>query len=162
MARMMTRTWAIVAAASLAGCAPAVTRAPPSFAPDATISFESDSWGSPLMRWTIDAAGNGSLSVADERGEGGKGVERPMKQIAFRAGAEGYAKVRAALVPAERWAGKEIPCKLEITDMPYGSLRWGNVSTRFNQGCRSSEADIFENAVEAALDHIVAFGKATR
>jgi len=43
--------------------------------------------------------------------------------------------------------------------MPYGTVRWDNLATRFDQGCRSGEADAFEAALEAALDHIVAFGK---
>lgn len=156
------RFWTITAAIALAGCASAAVETPSQLASDAPVAVEVNSWGSPIMRWSIDAAGNGSYSVAEEGSPVVKGGERPMKHITFHAGSDGYHAVRAALAPAERHAGKAIPCKKEITDMPYGTVHWGDIVTSFDQGCRSADADAFEAALEAALDQIVAFGKASQ
>jgi len=83
--------------AALAGCAVQAREARPLPAADAPVTVEMDSWGAPIMRWTIDAAGNGSFGTVDEHGAEGR--ERPMKHVTFHAGPDGYRAVRAALAP---------------------------------------------------------------
>lgn len=151
---------------ALAGCSPAgaPSATPTPMAPGTTeagagaeseggrIAFDIASWGKPLGSWEIAPDGTGSYSESEQIG--GDFLRYRITRRALKAGPEGYAEIRALLAPAERFAGKEIPCRLEITDQPYGKLVWrraaGDVSVAFNYGCRSEETARIFPAIEKA------------
>lgn len=134
--------------AALAACSPTSgpesTPTPAGGAP--TIAFDISSWGKPLVQWDLAPDGAGTY-VESKQGDGGFS-HYVLTKRRLNAGAEGYAEIRAILAGAERHAGRELPCKLQITDQAYGKLSWNGAATSFNYGCRSPQA----NAVLAAIE----------
>lgn len=140
----------LAGSAALAACSPASGpgSAPTPGAGAPTISFDISSWGKPLVQWELAPDGTGTY-VESKQGDGGFSHYILTKRR-LNAGAEGYADVRALLAGAERYAGRELPCKLQITDQAYGKLAWDGAATSFNYGCRSAQADAVLAAIEKA------------
>ncbi|MGF7147698.1 putative nicotinamide N-methyase [Sphingomonas zeicaulis] len=140
--------------AALAACAPSggtePAPAPAGAAP--TIAFDISSWGKPLVQWELASDGTG-FHVESKQGKGGFS-HYVLTRRRLDVGAAGYAEIRALLAGAERYAGRELPCKLQITDQAYGKLSWNDASTSFNYGCRSPQADDVLAAIEKANERL--------
>jgi hypothetical protein len=132
----------ILAVAALGLCAAAAAgqgKNPPRAALE-SLSFESSSWGKPLSAWTIDSSGRGRHTASRAVPSGGF-RDYDLITRSFDAGPSGYRRVEALLRPARAYAGAELPCRMEITDMVYGKVRWqgrgGARQVSFNLGCTS-------------------------
>lgn len=158
----------LVAAATLTACMAAETP-PATPTPTSTpagagsgaraggrIAFDISSWGKPLAKWDIAPDGTGSYSESEQIG--GEFLRYRVTRRAVKAGPQGYAEIRALLAPAERYAGRELPCRLEITDQPYGRILWarenGDAAVAFNYGCRSRDTETVFPAIEMANERI--------
>ena len=152
----MTRLLLAALAGVAAGCTPQpASRAPAasSSASAATLSgigMDMNSWGRRMSEWTIDAAGNGRYTL----GEPNPFDPERMVTRRFAAGAQGFAEVRTMLAGAERYAGGEIPCTVDVTDGAYGQLHWTRagetVSAHYTQGCGEQAAKDLVAAIERA------------
>ena len=152
------RSAVVIAALALSGggsCSPAPTTAPSAVAKSRPIPPEPDQVGMtvsgagmPRIEWAIRPDGSGTVSGFDNRDD----VDRPMRRLPPTPGR--YRQIVALLEPAERYAGRTIPCVMEYPPAPKIRIRWrrsGVVSTLdIDFGCRSAEADkVYEPMVEA-------------
>lgn len=99
------------------------------------IAFDSHSWGRPVSEWTVDAQGNGTLTVP----EPGIYDAKTLVTRRFAAGTAGFRKLRVLLARAELRIGAR-ECSPSITDQIYGSISWTRTTGRvvqfaFNKGC---------------------------
>lgn len=119
--------------ALLAACAPAapVATTAPALS---SIAMDRNSWGRPVSRWTIDAAGKGSYTVPEPDVFN---AERLVTR-GFAAGPEGFALIRRVLAAAETHAGSELECGQRITDQYYGTVRWGEARLSYDMGCQAA------------------------
>ncbi|HYD13564.1 MAG TPA: hypothetical protein VEC11_12025 [Allosphingosinicella sp.] len=126
---------AMMAMILLAGC---TAMAPPGSRRGAvdSISFQLNSWGSPVEGFTIASDGRGEFRKAPA-------FRAEPRVTRFNAGRAGFARIQAALAPVRRHAGSEVPCGQRMTDFPYGDIVWESGSSRatvsLNVGCRSAE-----------------------
>ncbi len=103
------------------------------------ITFERNSWGVTLDRWTFSAAGEVTLT---ER-LGGPGPDGKTQTRAFKVTPADFERIRAMLAPTEAFVRKGLKCNQQITDAPYGSFSWtrpdGAVDKLdWNLGCKST------------------------
>jgi len=162
--RRTTGVWSavVIAAFALSGvvsCAPAPTTAPAAVAKPRPTSPEPDQVGMavsggglPGSEWTIRPDGSGLISGFNWSDND----DRPMRRLPPAPGR--YRQIVALLRPAERYAGRKIPCVMEYPSAPNVRITWrrsGVVSTLDIQfGCRSAEADkVYDPMVEAG--HLV-------
>ena len=121
--------------AAIASSAPAQPAAPRPGAVE-SISFELESWGSPMEGFSIASDGRGEYHKAPQ-------FRAPVQTTRFNAGRAGYARIRAALAAVEHYAAAEVPCGNRMTDFPYGQIVWqrgsGRAAVRLDVGCRSPE-----------------------
>ena len=101
-----------------------------------SISFELQSWGSPMEGFTIASDGSGEFHRAPE-------FRAAVQTTRFNAGRAGFARIRAALASVEHYASAEVPCGNRMTDFPYGEIvgqRGSRRATvRLDVGCRRPE-----------------------
>lgn len=139
----------------LAACALALGAAAPRRPAPESIAFELSSWGRAMESWRVAADGRGLYTKSEGR------IFQHYRLVTRRvaAGRTAMAQLDAVLAPAERYAGREVPCGPRITDFPYGSVTWtigGRTRrVRFDTGCQSREAESVAAAVRAA-DALVA------
>jgi len=131
----------MIMAMLVGGCATIASSAPAQPAgqrPGAaeSISFELQSWGSPMEGFTIASDGSGEFHKAPE-------FRAAVRTTRFNAGRAGFARIRAALAAVEHYASAEVPCGNRMTDFPYGEIVWQRGSrraaVRLDVGCRSPE-----------------------
>ena len=105
----------------------------------AKISYEQTSWGHVTESWWIDDAGRAELSAIPQDGN----LTSPLQTQSFAVTRADFERISRALAGAERWAGRELPCTVAMTDAPSASLTWMSASgasatARWYFGCRSS------------------------
>jgi hypothetical protein len=125
------------------------------------ITYVVTSWGHTMEEWSIDSAGRASLVLRprDMR------LDAPITPTVYAVSATDFERVRAALAPAERLAGRHFSCANAITDAPSGSVTWvqpdgGEKRVSWYGGCLQPDADrdfLFDHT-EAARS---IFGQAT-
>lgn len=125
---------ALAALALLAACT--TTPAP---APVTRISYEQMSWGYVQERWSIHADGATTLELHPE----GATLDTPANTTTHALTPADFERVRAALAPAEAMLKQGVPCEREITDAPYGAVRWTRAdgsegAIRYDYGCRAN------------------------
>jgi hypothetical protein len=140
----------------LTACALALVAAAPGGRPPQAIAFEVSTWGRLLVSWRVGADGRGTYTKSQD---GSDFQHYRLVSRRFAVGRTAFARLQATLVPAERYAGREVPCGPRITDFPYGSVKW-TIGTReqrvrFDTGCQSVEAKRVQAAISAA-DALVA------
>jgi hypothetical protein len=141
----------------IAAAALAPTLVPPA-APGATatataepLAMTVNSWGKPLLN--IALAPDGAVTVTSARDvPGGKFGDYDLVTQRFRVDAAELAEVRRLLAPARPWAGRQLPCKSVITDLPYGIIRWGAAELVYNGGCVGDEGKMVVDALNAAVN----------
>ena len=147
----------LASAALLAGCAP--TPRPVAPAPLTAIAFHVSSWGRPVSSWTIAPDGSGSYTHAEGPGFGTRLVTRKVD-----AGAQGFARIRALLAPAERAAAAPPGCGQRWTDFPYGAAVWtgaaGKAEIPFDLGCKNPALKPIHEALQAAGNQMQTWSKA--
>lgn len=120
----------------------------------AKITFRITSWGYTMEEWSIDSAGRASLVLLPR----GVSLQEPIAPTSYSASPADFERVRAALAPAERLAGRYFSCdNNRVTDAPSGSVTWaaeegGEKSVRWYMGCLEPDADsdfLFERTNEA-------------
>jgi hypothetical protein len=135
---------AIAAALNLGAAAPTE--------PDA-VSFELNSWGKPLDRWTIMADGSGELTTSSQK-PGADFNDYTLAVQKLGPDPARYGRLIEALRPAQAFAGKTLPCGERATDMPYGSASWRRAGAErrleFNVGCSSAKARKVIESLHAA------------
>jgi hypothetical protein len=114
-----------------------------------------------MEQWSIDFAGRASLVLRrrDVR------LDEPIAPTVYSVSTADFERVRAALAPAERLAGRHFSCANAITDAPSGSVTWvepdgGEKKVSWYGGCLQPDADrdfLFDHT-EAARS---IFGQAT-
>jgi hypothetical protein len=112
-----------------------------------SISFELQSWGSPMEGFSIAGDGSGEFHKAPE-------FRAAVQTSRFNAGRAGFARIRAALAAVEHYASAEVPCGNRMTDFPYGEIVWQRgthrAAVRLDVGCRSPEMQaVVERAQQA-------------
>ena len=121
--------------ATIASSAPAQTAGQRPGAAE-SISFELQSWGSPMEGFTIASDGSGEFHKAPA-------LRAAVQTSRFNAGRAGFARIRAVLASVEHYAAAEVPCGSRMTDFPYGEIVWQRGSrraaVRLDVGCRSPE-----------------------
>jgi hypothetical protein len=70
----------------------------------------------------------------------------------FRLGRAELARLRRLLAPGRRYAGTELPCRNQISDMPYGRIAWGSAELRYDLGCLSPATNPVHRGIEAARE----------
>jgi len=136
----------------LAACAP--QPAPVATTPAlSSIAMDRNSWGRPVSRWTIDAAGNGRFTVPEPD------VYKPERLVTrgFSAGAVGFAEIRKLLALGEAHAGRELNCGDRITDQYYGTVRWGGANLTYDMGCQDPATEEVLKGITAAERRIAAW-----
>ena len=124
--------------------------------PAERIEMASQSWGKPVSSWSVDAAGNGTHT----RPEPGVFDAKRLVTRRIAVGPEGYAKLRALLANAKPWAGRELPCTRQITDLVYGHVRWVQGKTadlHFDSGCRDARTRRVIAALQRADNQVAAW-----
>jgi len=108
----------------LMGLALAATAAPQQYAPAAPrlqrIEMKTTTWGHPLVSWTIDAEGNGRLTLPDP--DPFKATQ--MVTRSFAVGTAGFRRIRVLIGIAEQRAPGNLHCTVAATDAPSGTVRW--------------------------------------
>lgn len=122
----------VMIAAAPSCAAPPPRRVTP---PLQSIHVDSNSWGSRLRGWTIDASGRGELEQAPPAWP----TDRHLTHRAIAIGPDGFRRVVQALAPAERLATELYRCRPGITDQVYGTVNFRrggrDTSLNFNLGC---------------------------
>lgn len=151
-------------AALLAGCAPSPAPERASDAMVATpleaVALTINSWGVPLHDWRIEADGSGSYTHAEHK-EGRSDFDAPLVTRALAGTPADFARIAALLADAERYGGNAtLACTREITDMPYGEIRWqrdgATAALRYDLGCRGGDTAPVYAAIAAAQDAVEA------
>jgi len=133
----MRRILFLAAAAALL---PAAAAPPP-------ITMELNSWGHRIYHWTIRPDG----SIVTGQVAGGR-LDGKMVDVSAPASPARYRWVAETLAPVAKVAGRELPCRLRMTDTPYGTVRWGTGKPfTFNTGCTYPAAG---SAAMDALDKV--------
>jgi hypothetical protein len=126
----------------------------------AKITFKVTSWGYVMEEWSIDSAGRASLV---QRAPGVSLLE-PIAPTTYSASPADFERVRAALAPAERFAGRHFSCDNAVTDAPSGSVTWATEeddekTVGWYMGCLQPDAEsdfLFQRTNEAyAIFHQV-------
>lgn len=109
--------------------------------PDQILSRTS-SWGRPILSWGINEDGSGWVTSTRQ---GATFSEFTLITRRWDATEGRYKAVKGALKEAQRYAGRNIPCSLALTDGPYGDVTWrtNGVSKTLpvQYGCMSRAAD---------------------
>jgi hypothetical protein len=136
----------------LSACASAPAPHAAESPPDA-IAMDVNSWGKPLSAWQIAADGAGSYAFS-RQAPSKNFDEYDLVTKRVWAGREGFARLRAILAPVEKFAGREVPCKLIMTDGAYGHVAWRRGETEakvnYHVGCNSRDANAVQEAAFAA------------
>lgn len=147
--------------AALAICGPAAMafggqeRSPSATSPTKdqdAIGVETSSWGILISKWQVYSDDSGEFSKFPEGANQFKDHTLVEKRFGARQGL--YHHLSTLLKPAERYAGKSLPCNDVMTDMPYGEIQWtrGGVqrSLKFNYGCQSDKAAAIYKSMNTA------------
>jgi hypothetical protein len=117
-----------------------------------------NSWGKPLFDWRVSASGEAVYTYARDSGRHSFS-DYDLVTKRFRVPATQMRRLRALLAPGRSYAGRTLPCRDEITDMPYGRIAWNDALLSYNLGCRSAEARPVYEGLEAAQDLMEALAK---
>lgn len=105
------------------------------------IVYEESSWGSLLLRWQINPDGSGEIW----RGSGPAKSAGVVRKFQMTLPPDGLRAFAAQIEPLRTATRKPLPCTRTITDLPYGSVTWGEGANAqkwsFDRGCRSSVVD---------------------
>ncbi|MGN6819215.1 MAG: hypothetical protein ACTHJR_11165 [Sphingomonas sp.] len=117
---------------------PQVPDGPP---PDRIVAGQTGPWGSSERNWSIDRSGAVTLSYRDQPLKGG-GDKVPVTHVVrFSAGPQGFAAVRAILLPIERSRGPSYRCLQPITDAGSAGVGWVYGARIVNYGLDSGCLD---------------------
>lgn len=107
------------------------------------IGFTMNSWGKPLVRWTM--AGDGSIEFVEAANRPGGDFRRYDEEN--RRTSPDLARRRwleQVLTPVRKRAGRPPECGDRLTDLPYGEIRWGPapapIALGYDSGCRGADA----------------------
>jgi hypothetical protein len=118
-----------------------------------SLSLELSSWGKPLFEWTASRSGHATYT-ASQAVPAGSFRDYDLVTRAFRISNTDYRRLEALLAPGRRYAGRTLPCRDRITDLPYGRIGWKQRGRtrelRFDLGCRSAETARVHAGLEAA------------
>lgn len=127
---------AALCAIALGACASA-----PAPASDVTrISYQISSWGYVQERWTIASSGEATFERTPSRAQLGTPLQPTQT---FTLTPADFERIRSTLEPTERFAAGGLPCEVQMTDAPYGTLTWQNAGggereVRFYTACRET------------------------
>jgi hypothetical protein len=146
----------LAAAVALTGCAtPSLQTQPPPVAaatPADQVHVTINSWGRPVFDWTLNADGSGVYKASHRGSKSFTDYVVETRRLDPAAGR--FDQVTALLKMAEAYGGKTLPCKLEITDMPYGTVSWRREGVvrelPIQVGCTSPQADAVYEQIRAA------------
>ncbi|MGA9580656.1 MAG: hypothetical protein WBR13_01645 [Allosphingosinicella sp.] len=131
---------ALLIVAMLGGCAAAEPEGAQPAPAARSLSFEANSWGKPLSAWTLESSGRGRYTES-KAAPSGNFRDYDLVTRSFVANPGDYRRIEALLAPARAYAGADLPCKLTVTDMVYGKVRWsgpaGEQEVAYNLGCTS-------------------------
>ena len=145
----MRRIVLAVAALLVSGCATVAAEVPPG----EPVAMKRSSWGKPLAEWRIEPSGQGWFKAS--RAAEPKGFfNYDLVTRRFSAGPDAYRRVAALLEPARAFAGRDIPCESRATDLPYGTVSWGESQLTYDSGCMGADAGRVIDALKAAEDHV--------
>lgn len=142
---------AIAFAALLCACAATPSAQP---APVTRVSYEISSWGYPQERWSVAANGEASF----ERTQPGAQFGSSMTAQSVTLTPADFERIRADLAPIERFAEHGLTCEVQMTDAPYGTVKWqrsdgGEQQVSFYTACREThELTVFFEHLNAADD----------
>lgn len=118
------------------------------------VTFDVSSWGRLLTHWHVRPDGTGEIwkNVAAGNGEGEvRKYHLHMDDAALR-------HFIAASEPLRQATVSEVPCKRQISDLPYGAISWelpaGKQTYSFDAGCLSPEADAVTEKIKAVQNVI--------
>lgn len=147
------RTIAFALAALLVGC----TSAPPAPTVAATrITYEVNSWGYPQERWSISSTGETTFESQPTPSR----LDTPMQSQSFALTPADFEQIRTELAPAERFITRELNCDVQMTDAPYGTVKWQRVDgsvqeVRFYTACRpTADLTLFFDRLGAADERV--------
>ncbi|HYD23386.1 MAG TPA: hypothetical protein VEB68_01210 [Croceibacterium sp.] len=155
------RVLGAMAPALLASCAAAGTApSPPEWE---AIAFEVNSWGRPVVAWTVRADGSGEWAETVGERDAPVGPFR-VEHHTIAAGSTGFRELAAVLAELPDPAPASDDCELFATDMPYGTLRLTRAATTreiaFNEGCRDPAYRAFIATLKRADALVESWGKA--
>lgn len=139
----------LVLAVIASGCA-ATPPAPSAAITD--IAYEVSSWGYPQERWSISSTGAATFESKPANAQ----LDAPMQSQSFTFAPDDFERIRSELAPAERFIARELACDVQMTDAPYGAVRWRRADgavgeVRFYTACRpSADLTLFFERLGAA------------
>jgi hypothetical protein len=99
-------------------------------------------WGRPTTSWEINRDGSGWVT---SRRDGRSFNEFTLVTKRWGPSSRAFEQVKTALVEAERFAGRKLPCRNMVTDGPYGAVTWrtgGTIETlNYSFGCMSPTSE---------------------
>ncbi|MBP6688889.1 MAG: hypothetical protein KA153_02765 [Hyphomonadaceae bacterium] len=147
------RAFTAIAIALLGACASAPTTPT---ADTTRISYEVSSWGYVQERWTIAADGQATF----EHTEPGAQLGSPLLPAqTFELTSADFERIRSTLAPTERFIADRLTCEVQMTDAPYGAVKWQRVGgteqqVSFYSACRETRDTMLFFTQLNAADHI--------
>lgn len=114
----MIRAITAIAIALLGACASAPTTPT---ADTTRISYEVSSWGYVQERWTIAANGQATFEHTQPGAQFGSPL---LPAQTFALTPAGFERIRTTLAPTERFIENGLACEVQMTDAPYGAVKW--------------------------------------
>lgn len=106
------------------------------------IVMKGFSWGRPTTSWEINRDGSGWVT---SRRDGRSFNEFTLVTKRWGPSSRAFEQVKKALIGAEQFAGRKLPCRNMLTDGPYGAVTWrsgGTVKTlNYSFGCMSRTSE---------------------
>ena len=104
------------------------------------ISYQVSSWGYVQERWTIAANGEATFERTPTSAQLGAPLQPPQ---AFTLTPADFERIRTTLAPTERFIGGGLACEAQMTDAPYGTVKWQRSSgaeqqVSFYAACRET------------------------
>jgi hypothetical protein len=119
------------------------------------IVMKGFSWGRPTTSWEINRDGSGWIT---SRRDGRTVNEFTLVTKRWGPSESAFAQVKKALVEAELFAGRKLPCRNMVTDGQYGAVMWrsgGTVKTlNYSFGCMSPKSERIFTTFAAAWTEI--------
>lgn len=118
------------------------------------IVLRTSSWGRPILSWGVNEDGSGWVTSTQQ---GATFPEYVLITRRWGAIQGRYRQVKRALKAAEGYAGKGLPCRMTLTDGPYGDVAWRvngvQKTLPVQYGCMSRTADrIYERLDRTSAD----------
>lgn len=120
------------------------------------VTYEVASWGKILVRWQINPDGTGEIW---RNGPG----ERELRKFRLTLEGDAMQTFVTNVEDARAATRREIRCKKQMFDLPYGSITWDYPGAKqtysFDSGCFSKAVDEVQEILTAASSNVEALAK---